>query len=428
VLAPTPFFADRGCHVRIYEEVRLLQDLGWYVEVVTYHNGRDMPGVFTRRTPNLPWYRKLGPGPSYHKLYLDLLLLFRAMRVVREIRPKIIHAHLHEGAFLGVILGKLFRIPCVADLQGSLTKELSDYKFAGHNRLVYRLLQAIEGWVDRSSHHLLVSSDAMIEDLRDRFGVSPERITLVKDGVGRGFFDPEETGSVPAALRPLRKREGDRVVVFLGVLTRLQGIEILMEAIPRVLDRVDDVSFLVIGFPDHERFARRLAKEGHRERVTFTGRMPYLEISQALARAQLALSPKISETEGNGKLFNYMAAGLPTIVFDNAVNREILGEEGIYVTERTPEAYADAIVATLADPEEADRRGRALKMRARERSDWALNRELLVRVYGSLAPANGESVAADPAGTAPGETAGSAASPPSPTAEIETKVTETEAG
>ena len=385
VLAPTPFFADRGCHVRIYEETRLLQDLGWYVEVVTYHNGRDMPEVFTRRTPSFPWYRKLGPGPSYHKLYIDLLLLFRCIRVIREIRPRIIHAHLHEGAFLGVLLGRMFGIPCVADLQGSLTKELADYRFAGRNRIVYRVLKAVEGWVDRHSDHLIVSSDAMIEDLQERFGVPAERITLVKDGVGRGFFEPVTAASVPPTLRALRRHDGDRVVVFLGVLTRLQGIEILMEAIPRVLDRTDDVTFLVIGFPEHESFARRLAKEGYRERVVFTGRMPYLEVSQALSLADLALSPKISETEGNGKLFNYMAAGLPTIVFDNVVNREILGDAGIYVADRTPEALATAILAALADPEDGARRGGELRRRARERSDWALNRQPLTEIYRNLA-------------------------------------------
>ena len=49
MLAPTPFFADRGCHVRIYEEARALQALGHRVTICTYHNGRDLPGFDIRR-------------------------------------------------------------------------------------------------------------------------------------------------------------------------------------------------------------------------------------------------------------------------------------------------------------------------------------------------------------------------------------------
>ncbi|MBP1729182.1 MAG: glycosyltransferase, YqgM-like family, partial [Deltaproteobacteria bacterium] len=81
MLAPTPFFADRGCHVRILEEARILAALGQRVEIVTYHIGRDLPGIITRRIPAIPWYRKLEAGPSWHKPYLDILLFCKALSV-----------------------------------------------------------------------------------------------------------------------------------------------------------------------------------------------------------------------------------------------------------------------------------------------------------------------------------------------------------
>ncbi len=79
MIAPTPYFADRGCHVRIYEEARALTKLGHEVCIVTYHLGRDMPGVRVVRTPHIPWYGKLEAGPSWHKPYLDILLLWKAL-------------------------------------------------------------------------------------------------------------------------------------------------------------------------------------------------------------------------------------------------------------------------------------------------------------------------------------------------------------
>jgi hypothetical protein len=124
MIAPTPYFADRGCHVRIYEEARALTVLGHEVKLVTYHIGRDMPGISTCRIPSVPWYKKLAAGPSWHKPYLDLLLFFRAFGEAKKFRPHILHAHLHEGAFIGVFLKKFLKIPLLFDCQGSLTTEI----------------------------------------------------------------------------------------------------------------------------------------------------------------------------------------------------------------------------------------------------------------------------------------------------------------
>ena len=99
IIAPTPFFADRGCHVRILEEARALMALGRQVTICTYHNGRDINGIDARRIVKIPWYSKLSAGPSFHMIYLD--------------------AHLHEGALIGKIVSLLFRVPLVADHQGS---------------------------------------------------------------------------------------------------------------------------------------------------------------------------------------------------------------------------------------------------------------------------------------------------------------------
>ena len=380
VIAPTPFFADRGCHVRIYEEAQLLHDLGYDVEICTYPIGRDLPGVRTRRTIPVPWYRKLGPGPSYHKLYLDLLLLATCIRSILSRRPTILHGHLHEGAMIGAILGKVFGIPCVADLQGSLTGELGDYDFAGNVSFVYRALQTVEGWIDRSVDQIIVSSTAMREDLVGRFSVPESRITVVKDGVGKGFFDEANPRQPEAYGIP----SSHRVVVFLGVLTELQGIEILMQAIPRVLAKKDDVTFLIIGFPDEEHFAARAATEGFADRVVFTGKMDYLAISQALAMCDLAVSPKISETEGNGKLFNYMACGLPTVVFDNAVNRDILGEHGIYVSQRNAREFAFRVVEALDGGDAIESLGAQSRERAKRVCSWESNAPVIEGVYSQL--------------------------------------------
>ena len=116
-------------------------------------------------------------------------------------------------------------------------------------------------------------------------------------------------------------------------------------------------------------------------------------------RSDVAVSPKISETEGNGKLFNYMAAGLPTVCFDNPVNLDILGDDGIYVKERDAESFARAILETLHAEEAAEALGMRLKKRAEERA-WAREKGTMIRVYREASERRGQGSQHPPAAAA----------------------------
>ncbi len=381
VIAPTPFFADRGCHVRIYEEVRLLQQLGMRVEVCTYHLGRDPEGIPTHRSLRVPWYRKLGPGPSWHKPYLDLLLLARTVSVARRFRPAVIHGHLHEGALIGALVAKLFRVPCIADYQGSLTREMASYGFGERLGLRRRLFGWVERAVNRLPDRIVACTSEVQRDLIDRFGVPPGRTTVVADGVGQGLFREPDGG----ARRALGIPDGQRVIVFLGVLTAVQGIDILIESMTRVLQERPDTHLLVAGFPGERERAAEMERHGLGSRATFLGRVAYLDVPGVLAAADLAVTPKVSTTEGNGKLFNYMACALPVVAFDNPVNRAILGDDGLYVQKQSADAFAEGVLEALDRPPDAlEALGRRLQARARAEHSWERNRPVMAEIYREL--------------------------------------------
>ena len=71
MIAPTPFFSDRGCHVRIYEEAAELGRRGVEVKVVTYPLGQDPPGIAVTRAARIVPYRRAEAGPSWRRLPLD---------------------------------------------------------------------------------------------------------------------------------------------------------------------------------------------------------------------------------------------------------------------------------------------------------------------------------------------------------------------
>ncbi len=383
MLAPTPFFAHRGCHVRILEEIRALAALGHEVTLCTYGLGEEVPDVRTVRAPRVPWYRKLTAGPSWHKLYLDALLLMTAARTLRRLRPHVIHAHLHEGAAIGTGLARLFRVPLVADLQGSMTDEMSEHGFFDRWRWGERLFVWLERWIDGAPAEIVTSTEPLLARLTTRRSDGAAHVTLLGDGVDTESFRPD-----PDARRRLRERlgygGGDLVVGYLGLLTPYQGIDLLLEVAPRIVAEVPATRFLVMGFPNEDAYRKRSELAGLGDRVRFTGRIPYEEAAAHLTAADLAVSPKLSATDGNGKLLDYMAVGLPAVAFDTAINRAILGELGVYARLGDGVDLSARLVERLRDAARRRTVGQALRRRAVEQFSWQARARQLETVYGRL--------------------------------------------
>jgi len=376
VLAPTPFFADRGCHVRIFEEARAAVACGVELRVVTYHIGRDVPGFPIDRIPAIPWYRKLAAGPSWHKPYLDLLLLFKALKVARQFKPQLIHAHLHEGAFIGAILKIILRLPMLFDCQGSLTGEITDHGFVREGSLLQRFFAGIERWINDSADFIVTSAGPTVHLLHSQ-GVPENRVRALLDGVDTAVFAPYPKDEIRARLGiPVDAK----VVVFLGVLNAYQGVDLLLEAAARLDAQGARLHFLVMGFPE-EKYREKAQEMGLAEMFTFTGRIPYDQAPLYLCAGDLAVSPKISPTEANGKLFNYLACGLPTVAFDTPVNREILGDAALYATLGDVEELAGAIGRLAGDRELREELAAEGRERAVTLHSWDSRGKELVGVY-----------------------------------------------
>lgn len=109
-IAPTSFFADYGCHVRILEEIRALARRGHHTTLCTYHTGRTPADIDVVRMPRVPWASSIRIGSSMHKLYFDLLLGVRSL--VASMGPvDVVHAHLHEGEAIGLVVSKFTAFP-----------------------------------------------------------------------------------------------------------------------------------------------------------------------------------------------------------------------------------------------------------------------------------------------------------------------------
>ena len=382
MVAPTPFFADRGCHVRIYEEARSLQNLGSKVIIYTYHNGRDMPGIQTRRIVNIPWYKKLEAGPSYQKLYLDFLLLVKIMGPNIYKKADIIHAHLHEGALLGKIHKKFNKVPLVFDFQGSLTSEVVDHNFLKGKSFALRFIRKIENSINSSADAIVVSSTNSANLLKKESNIRKDKIFVVQDGVNVNEF--KMCNDTLPLKRKLNLPLDKKIVVYLGLLNRYQGVDCLLETISYVVKENRDVHFLIMGYPDVEKYKKMAVEKRINRSITFTGRINYREAPQYLSLGDVAVSPKISPTESNGKLYNYMAMGLPTVVFETPVNREILGDLGIYAELANPISLAEKLEMVLSNENLAKNLGKKLREKAVDVYSWEAAGKKLTDVYRTI--------------------------------------------
>ncbi len=366
MIAPTPFFADRGCHVRIYEEARHLQNTGHSILICSYPIGREMPEINTTRIVNPLNYQKLEAGPSWHKIYLDLLLFFRILGSVRKFQPDIIYAHLHEGAFLGHF-AKFFRpVPLIFDYQGSLTGEIVDHNFIEKGSWKFRLFSWLENKIECWSDAIITSSKESARQLQQKW--SKKRIFPLIDGVDTNIFKANlETIDLK---KSLNLPENKVVIVFLGLLNRYQGIDLLLESIQIILEKTDKLHFLIMGYPNVEYYQNVSEKLEISAYITFTGRISYQRAAEYLNLADIAISPKISKTESNGKLLNYMACGLPTITFDTPINREVLAEDGVYAEFKNPRSFAEKVILLAEAPSKRKELSQKLRERATSKFSW----------------------------------------------------------
>lgn len=384
VVAPTPFFSDRGTHIRILEEALALEKRGHDVTIATYHIGQNLPETLgshidVRRIRRLLfWYKKLEAGPDWQKIILDLLLIKKVLFLARTKRPDIIHGHLHEGALIAWIVQKILfwrGIKVVADFHGSLTKEMVSHQYLGASSLK-KIFRFIEHRIDNMGDAAVTSSWNNAEEIRAirKRG----NVEVLLDGTRLSMFAglPEKN----AIRREYNISEDAVVVTYTGAFIRNKGIHFFLEALPEIAQKYPRVHFVLAGFP-LELIAQDIAEEALQNRFTIISPSPYFDLAKILKMSDIGVDPKEEATrEASGKALQYMGAGLPVVCFDTKNNREYLGEGGIYAREATGVSFARALEQAIADPVLCERSG-ALNRKRAEDFSWERSAEQLENLY-----------------------------------------------
>ena len=331
-----------GAEKQMLELASALQACGFSCHVFALQRGGALRSHFGEL--GVPVYSGgIQKGDIVHKPWKLLLAELRLMKVLRHVKPSILHSFLPLITFMGAVAGRVFRVPLVITSRRAL----------GNHQERHPVLRPLDRIANSFSRYIVVNSKAVWNDVAARDYVSSEKLVLIYNGVDG---EPFELAS--------RKREqfrrtmglGDsqKVVTVVANLIPYKGHLDFLRAARLVKDGIPGARFCLVG--EDRGIQKDLESEAQnlriRESVLFMGRRS--DIPSLLAASDLFVLPSHEEGFSN-VILEGMAAGLPVVATKVGGNSEAVvdGMTGWLVPRQNPKVMAEKIVDLLKDPHKA---------------------------------------------------------------------------
>ena len=346
VLAPQPFYQDRGTPIALMHVLQAMSRLGVVADVVTFPVGQDLapPGVRIFRGGPSFGIRSVPIGLSARKLLFDIGLTLRAWRQLRSEPYAAVYAS-EEAIVPAILLGRRYGLPVIYDMQSSLPEQLAATPLLG-SRAAQRLLRRWERWCVRSVAAIGCSAglESIVTAIDGHAPVDPWRY-------------PGQAPAYPAAELATVRHDlaidaRSPVVFYGGSQENYQGLELLLLAIPAVLAQVPEAVFVLAGEMLHRPIAAATASIPGRS-LRLAGSLPRSRALLCLAIADLAVSPRRTGHNLPLKIIDYLAAGRAIVATDIPAHRIALDESRALLVAPQPGDIADGIVLLLRDRERA---------------------------------------------------------------------------
>jgi glycosyltransferase involved in cell wall biosynthesis len=356
ILAPQPFYQERGTLIAVDLLIQALLARGDDVDLLTYHEGADRTHERLRifRIAPLPRIRGIRPGFSAKKLYCDLFLFFRLIPLLWKNRYDLVHA-VEESSFMALLLCPLRSIPYVCDVDSSMATQLVDrFRWL---RPVRALLHWIESVPWRMALAVVPMCDALADEVR-RYRSS--EVFVLKD---ISLVRVPQEGEKVENLAEILDLSGP-VAMYIGNLEAYQGIDLLLESFASAIRSVEDASLIIIGGIASDIHRHRLTAEGLgvAERVHFLGPRPVEQIGRYMAQADVLVSPRTRGANTPMKVYSYLDSGVAVLATRLPTHTQVMNDEIALLAEPSPADFARGLVALFADPDL--RQGLARKARA----------------------------------------------------------------
>ena len=337
----------------------------------------EVAGVLVHRVREPDRPRELGEFVTWVE-HMNADMLAAGVELGDRFDFDLVHGHDWLVAVAGDHLARRFRCPLLVTIHAT--------EYGRHQGWVERHPQShihgVERWMANRADCVIACSAYMREHVADVYGLEEERVAVIPNGI-----DPADLVPVRdlTELRAGFAAPDERLVLLVGRLVYEKGFQVALEALPRVIERVGNVRFVVAGSGTHEQELREQARAlGLDAHGTFLGWIGDDVLHSLYRICDLCVVPSIYEPFGLVAL-EAMASGCPCLVADTGGLREVVpnADVGLRFRSRDPESLGAMAERLLTDAALRDR----LVAEASEhvlRFDWTDVAERTAAVYAEV--------------------------------------------
>ena len=345
VLAPHPFFQERGTPIDVLLVLRVLTERkDTKVDLLVYNEGDEvnLNNFNLHRIKNLKILNDIRPGFSFKKVIADIFMFFKAWSMVRKNKYDAIHAG-EETVFFAMLFKLFYRIPYAYDLDSSIAQQMVEKK--PYLKIVAPFFDWCESKaIQKSIMNFPVCNGLakLCEDSGSKKHVTLHDISQLKNP------DAEPTGIIKKELGV------DKLfLVYIGNLEVYQGIDLLIESFEHVAKETDKIDLVIIGgVPDDiKSYTEKSERLGIKERVHFMGPKPFSTIDQYMIDADILVAPRIRGINTPMKVFPYLHSGKPVLLTDLYTHNQLLTNNEAYLAPADPKGFASGIIELAEDEE-----------------------------------------------------------------------------
>lgn len=279
-------------------------------------------------------------------LHLNLAMLEYTLTLLNNLEGEIDLVHNHD--WLTAYAARAVKHACNVPLVATIHATEYGRNYGLHND-DQRYISDVEWWLTYEAWRVIVCSKYMEEELRRVFQLPKDKLQVIPNGV-----DPEKfmVRDVDPEFKTRYAHPNEQIVFFVGRLVQEKGVQVLLDAVPKVLHYHPPTKFVIAGKGPNEHYLRNRVRElGIEQSVYFTGYIDDDTRNRLYRCADAAVFPSLYEPFGIVAL-EAMAARTPVVVSDTGGLGEIVNHEvnGLKVYNGSANSLADNILHILCDP------------------------------------------------------------------------------
>jgi len=232
---------------------------------------------------------------------------------------------------------KELQIPSIVKVDDAIYEKSSRIK-----SIQRRVEKMINGKTLRNASNVLVSNKDTEKVIIKEYDVSPEKISIIPNGVDLSLFN-------------ISKQKDPKKIIFTGAMYYHRGLDILLEAIPKIIKKIPDAKFILIGSGSElEKLKEIVSKNNLESSVEFKGWIKREEIPENIADASIGIGPlRLTDVTARAlpiKVLEYMTVSLPIIAQKGTLPDDVLvNEKNGYFIDGIDD-LAEKIISLLEKP------------------------------------------------------------------------------